>query len=158
MILLAALCTSKSEYPPPKFILAGKSIARTTTTMRERTNGEENAVEVKKDHRAGRCMRIATQQSYGCFPDLTWMRFASSLTRSRFWMSCKNGFTKPMLLPAAKRSLCPHMNKSWSSGKINLPYLTCKFSSMNPLPTLSGEGSFYEIDNILITLLSWYGY
>ena len=55
-ILLVARCTSTTEYPPPKFILAGRSIARTVATMRERTNGEENAVEVRKDHRAGRCM------------------------------------------------------------------------------------------------------
>ena len=55
-ILLAVRCTSTTEYPPPKFILAGRSIARTVATMRERTNGEENVVEVRKDHRAGKCM------------------------------------------------------------------------------------------------------
>ena len=55
-ILLVVRCTSTTEYPPPKFILTRISIARTVATMRERTNGEENAVEVRKDHRAGRCM------------------------------------------------------------------------------------------------------
>ena len=55
-ILLAVRCTSTTEYPPPMFILAGRSIARTVATMRERTNGEENVVEVRKDHRAGKCM------------------------------------------------------------------------------------------------------
>ena len=55
-ILLVARCTSTTEYPPPKFILTRRSTARTVATIRERTNGEENAVEVRKDHRAGRCM------------------------------------------------------------------------------------------------------
>ena len=53
---MVAQCTSTTEYPPPKFILTGRSIARTVATIRERTNGEENAVEVRKDHRAGKCM------------------------------------------------------------------------------------------------------
>ena len=55
-ILLVVRCSLTTKYPPPKFILAGRSIARTVATIRERTNGEENAVEVRKDHRAGRCM------------------------------------------------------------------------------------------------------
>lgn len=78
-----------TEYPPPKFILTGRSIARTTSSglpqsrrlcgkeepqrrervfgflrkrviqslrRRERTNGEENAVKVRKDCGAGKCM------------------------------------------------------------------------------------------------------
>ena len=61
-ILLVAQCASTTEYPPPKFILAGRSIARTVATMRERTNGEENAVEIRKDHRAGRCMACGWQK------------------------------------------------------------------------------------------------
>ena len=39
----SARCTSTTEYPPPKFILTGRSIARTAATMRERTNGKKTS-------------------------------------------------------------------------------------------------------------------
>ena len=54
-----ARCTSTTEYPPPKFILTGEVSPgpyHDRVTIYERTNGAENAVEVRKDHRAGRCM------------------------------------------------------------------------------------------------------
>ena len=55
----SARCTSTTEYPPPKFILTGEVSPgpyHDRVTIYERTNGDENAVEVRKDHRAGRCM------------------------------------------------------------------------------------------------------
>ena len=58
-ILLVARCTSTTEYPPPKFILTGEVSPgpyHDRVTIYERTNGAENAVEVRKDHRAGSCM------------------------------------------------------------------------------------------------------